>query len=99
MAAKKKKKKNKSEKKKDKKPSFPQKKKVKKAVAAPQRKPKPKPAVVAADLPMPPVVISFELIAQRAFLIWERKTHTNYPEQNWKEAEAELMAELLADGE
>lgn len=41
-------------------------------------------------------VLSFEMVARRAFLIWERKTHTNYPEQNWREAEAELRAEFAA---
>jgi hypothetical protein len=87
-----KKKKKKSEKKKNK-PSAV-KLKPRKTVAAPKRKLVAKPIVVAAVLPIPPLVISYDMIAERAFLIWERKTHTNYPEQNWIEAEAELRAEL-----
>lgn len=78
-------------------------KKPEKKVAA-VRKPKqvapPVPAVPAA-VPVPvavvtptPIVLTYESVARRAFLIWERKTHTNYPEQNWREAEAELRAEL-----
>jgi hypothetical protein len=91
-----KKKKKKSETKKNK-PS-PIKKKPKKTVAAPKSKPALRPVVVLAEMPIPTVVISYEMIAERAFLIWERKTHTNYPEQNWIEAEAELRAELLVGG-
>jgi Protein of unknown function (DUF2934) len=80
--------------------------KKKSAIAKPLRakakkvKAKPKPTVVAfvAAVPTPiatqPIVISYELVALRAFQIWQRKINTNYPEQNWKEAEAELRAEL-----
>jgi hypothetical protein len=90
MAAKKKKKSTKTsaEKKKSKKKVVPKQK--------PKPKPAPKPILAAVDLPAPLIVVSYEMIARRAFLIWERKTHTNYPEQNWKEAEAELQAELIA---
>jgi len=65
----------------------------------PKLKPELKPILAAVDLPAPPIVVSYEMIARRAFEIWERKIHTNYPEQNWKEAEEELRAELIAAGE
>jgi hypothetical protein len=53
--------------------------------------------VLAAAAPTnaPPIVVSYELVALRAFQIWQRKIHTNHPEHNWREAEAELRAELL----
>jgi hypothetical protein len=39
--------------------------------------------------------IAFEAIAARAFVIWERKIRSaNDSAQNWREAEAELRAEL-----
>jgi hypothetical protein len=55
-------------------------------------------AAVPAPVTGPPIVISYDLVAKRAFEIWQRKLHTNYPEQNWKEAEVELQAELLELG-
>jgi len=69
----------------------------------PKSKPKSKPQPIVAvivpavtvPLTAPPIVISYDLVAKRAFEIWQRKLHTNYPEHNWREAEEELRVELL----
>jgi hypothetical protein len=67
--------------------------------AKPKAKSQPIVAVVipAAPIPTtaPPIVISYDLVAKRAFEIWQRKLHTNYPEHNWQEAEEQIRAELL----
>lgn len=64
----------------------------------PKSKTQPIVAVVIPAAPMPltapPIVISYDLVAKRAFEIWQRKLHTNYPEHNWREAEEELRVEL-----
>ncbi len=71
----------------------------KRAAAVAPRRLASAPVAVAVQLPGPQIAISYEMIAQRAFLIWERKTYTNHSDHNWREAEAELRAELGLKGE
>jgi hypothetical protein len=74
------------------------KKKVVASKTKPKSKSQPVVAVVVSAAPIPttapPIVISYDLVAKRAFEIWQRKLHTNYPEHNWREAEEQIRAEL-----
>ena len=58
--------------------------------------------VTTPELTPPPVdvvtvEISYDDISRRAYEVWVRKGYPdNHPDENWREAEAELRAEAMA---